>query len=106
MKFDVKTATGALTKRQKSLDIRRFIPGDIISSTTTKHLRKRHRCWYVRFVVPQGMRALVGRREMCRTLQTNDLATARTLAPAVLIAFQREIAEAALGKGVIAPTVN
>jgi integrase len=50
--------------------------------------------YWVRKVVPEGLRAAVGKRELKRSLDTKDAKVARNLAPAVLAEFNAILAAA------------
>lgn len=62
----------------------------------TTHLKRRRQGWYVRLKVPAALRAVMGRPELVRSLQTRDLAEANRKKHAVLAQIQRELTQAGL----------
>ena len=60
----------------------------------TKNLVQRYRTWYVRVVVPPALKAIVGKREITRSLQTSDLKEANRKKHRVLADIHETIARA------------
>jgi integrase len=61
----------------------------------TRHLKRRRQGWYARLVVPEPLRAKLGRREWVQSLGTRDLMEANRRKHAVLADLQRRIHRAA-----------
>lgn len=64
----------------------------------TRPYKNQHGTYYVRKVVPEDLRPLVGQRELKRSLRTKDPTEARRLAPAVLIEFDQILESARAGQ--------
>ena len=61
-------------------------------------LQQRSRTYYVRIVVPESLRSLIGKTELKESLRTNDLKSAQQLAPQVEEKFRAIIQAAREGK--------